>query len=168
MEKGGTAMNIVITMSRRFGTGASVIAQELSDRLGIPVYDKAYIEHELQGDTYETETQVIKKLAEKPCIILGRCASEILKNQVNVFNIYVSAAKEDRINRIMEQKQLSYDDAKAMIEKNDKERAEYYYEHTGMVWGDVNNYHMILDTSTLGIENCADILIRYFEKIEVI
>lgn len=161
-------MNIVITMSRRFGTGASLIAQELSEKLGIPVYDKAYIEHELQGNDFESEAEVIKNLAQQPCIILGRCASEILKNQPNVFNVYVSAAKEDRIHRIMDQKKLSYDDAKEMLEKNDKERSEYYYEHTGMVWGDVNNYHMILDTSTLGIENCADILIRYFEKIEII
>ena len=36
-------MNLVITMSRRFGTGASAIAAELSERLDIPVYDKAYI-----------------------------------------------------------------------------------------------------------------------------
>jgi len=161
-------MNIIITMSRRFGTGASVIAKELSGKLGIPVYDKAYIEHELKGNDFESEAEVIKNLAKQPCIILGRCASEILKNQPNVFNVYVSAAKEDRIHRIMEQKSLSYDAAKEMLEKNDKERAEYYYAHTGMVWGDVNNYHMILDTSTLGIENCADILIRYFEKIEII
>ena len=34
-------MKLVITMSRRFGTGASIIAAELSERLGIPVYDKA-------------------------------------------------------------------------------------------------------------------------------
>lgn len=161
-------MNIVITMSRRFGTGASVIAQELSEKLGIPVFDKAYIEHELQGNDYESEAEVIKNLAQQPCIILGRCASEILKSQPNVFNVYVSAAKEDRIHRVMEQKNLTFDAAKEMLEKNDKERAKYYYEHTGMVWGDVNNYHMILDTSTLGVENCADILIRYFEKAEII
>ena len=36
-------MKLVITMSRRFGTGASIIASELSERLGVPVYDKAYI-----------------------------------------------------------------------------------------------------------------------------
>ena len=55
-----------------------------------------------------------------------------------------------------------------MLEKNDTERADYYYENTGKVWGDVNNYHMILDTTKQGIENCADILIRYFERVEII
>ena len=161
-------MNLVITMSRRYGTGASMIAQELSERLGIPVYDKAYIENEIQGDDFNKEAAFIKELAKQSCIILGRCASEILKGQPNVFNVYVCADKEDRIERIMEKESLNYDDAKTLLEKNDRQRAEFNVEHTGRVWGDVSNYHMILDTSKLGAENCADILIKYFERIEVI
>ena len=161
-------MNLVITMSRRFGTGASLIAGELSEKLHIPVYDKAYIEHELQENTYATETEAIRKLAEHSCIILGRCASEILAGQPNVFNVYVVADKEDRIRRIMEKEGLSYDEAKSMLEQNDRERAAYYNEHTGKLWGDVNNYHMILDTSKLGIENCAEIMRKYFERVELI
>ncbi|MBR1700350.1 MAG: cytidylate kinase-like family protein [Lachnospiraceae bacterium] len=161
-------MNLVITMSRRFGTGASLIAKELSEKLDIPVYDKAYIEHQMEESSYATESEVIKKLAENPCIILGRCASEILAGQPNVFNIYIVADREDRIQRIMKKEDLSYEDAKIMLEENDKARAAYYNENTGKLWGDVNNYHMILDTSKLGIENCADILMRYFEKVELI
>lgn len=161
-------MNLVITMSRRFGTGASVIAQELSEKLDIPVYDRAYIEHELQDNDFASEAEVIKNLALEPCIILGRCASEILEQQGNVFNVYISADKEARIQRIMEKESLSYEEAKKMLEKNDRERARYYNENTGKVWGDVNNYHMILDTTTLGIENCADIMIRYFKRVEII
>ena len=161
-------MNLVITMSRRFGTGASMIAEELSKRLGIPVYDKAYIENELHENAFSDEAEVIRKLADRPCIILGRCASEILKDSPNVFNIYICADKEDRIRRIMKKENLSHDAAKDLIEKNDKERAAYYHQHTGLLWGDVNNYHMILDTSVLGAENCADILMKYFERIDVI
>ncbi len=161
-------MNLVITMSRRFGTGASMIAEELSKKLGIPVYDKAYIENALHDNDYSDETEVIRTLAEKSCIILGRCASEILKDQPNVFNIYVCADKEDRIQRIMKKESISHEEAKELIEKNDRERSEYYYKNTGKVWGDVNNYHMILDTSKLGAENCADILMKYFERIEII
>lgn len=161
-------MNLVITISRRFGTGAGLIAEELSGKLNVPVYDKAYIEHELEDDSYADEAEVIRELASHSCIILGRCASEILKDQGNVFNIYVCADKEDRIRRVMEKKSLGYEEAKATLEKNDRERADYYYRHTGKVWGDVNNYHMILDTSQLGIENCAGILIKYFERVEII
>ncbi len=145
-----------------------MIASELSEKLGVPVYDKAYIENELQENNYLSESQLIKELAQKSCIILGRCASEILKDQPNVFNVYVCADKEDRIHRIMNKENLTYEDAKAMLEENDRKRADYYNEHTGKVWGDVTNYHMILDTTKLGIENCADILIKYFERVEII
>lgn len=161
-------MNLVITMSRRFGTGASMIAAELSEKLGVPVYDKAYMEHEMQDSSYESEAALIKKLAQQSCIILGRCASEILKDQPNVFNVYVCADKEDRIQRIMKKESLSHEEAKVMLEQNDKARADFYHANTGKVWGDVNNYHMILDTTALGIENCADIMIRYFERVEII
>lgn len=161
-------MKLVITMSRRFGTGASMIAKELSEKLGIPVYDKAYMEHELEQDNFANEVKLIKELAENSCIILGRCASEVLKDCSYGFHVYISADKEDRISRVMEKERLSYGEAKKMLEKNDKDRAAYYEKHTGKVWGDVNNYHMILDTSRLGAENCADIMIKYFEKIEVL
>lgn len=161
-------MKLVITMSRRYGTGASIIARELSKRLEIPVYDKVNVEQELYKNIYESEVEVIKELAQKPCIILGRCASEILKDRKNVFNIYVCADKEDRVRRIMEKDGISYEEADEKVERTDEERALYYHEHTGKAWGDVNNYHMILNTSDLGVENCADILMRYFEKMEYI
>ncbi|MEE1243585.1 MAG: cytidylate kinase-like family protein [Frisingicoccus sp.] len=161
-------MQLVITMSRRYGTGASVIAKELSERLGVPVYDKADVEQEVRKNAYETEAEAIRELAEEPCIILGRCASEILKDQSNVINIYVCAEKEDRIQRIMKQDQLSYEDAVKRIEETDAEREKYYNQHTGRIWGDVTNYHVILDTSKWGIENCADVLIQYLERMQYI
>ena len=161
-------MKLVITMSRRFGTGASVIAKELSERLDIPVYDKAYIEQKIDDHEYESEAEAIRKLAEKPCIILGRCASDILKDKRNVLNIFVCASKEDRIKRIMKLESLTYEEAAIKVETTDKERAAYYYEHTGKTWGDINDYHMILDTTELGVDNCANILMQYFEKLEYI
>ena len=109
-------MNLVITMSRRFGTGASVIAKELSQRLNIPVYDKAYIEHEIDSQHYMTEAEAILELANEPCIILGRSASYILKDKMNVLNIYIVADKEDRIRRIMEKESLTYEAAHHMVE----------------------------------------------------
>ncbi len=161
-------MGLVITMSRRYGTGASTIAKELSERLDLPVYDKVDVEQEVRKNAFETEAEAIRELAEQPCIILGRCASEILKDQSNVFNIYVCAEKEDRIRRVMERDSLSYEDAVKRIEETDAEREKYYYQHTGKTWGDVSDYHIILDTSRWGIENCADVLIRYFERMQYI
>lgn len=161
-------MKLVITMSRRYGTGASRIAEELSERLQIPVYDKVALEEKLGEGNYESEAAVIRKLAEESCIILGRCASEILKDKRNAFHVYVYADKEDRIQRVMSKEGISYEDAEVKIDQTDRERAEYYHEHTGKAWGDVNNYHMLLNTSEIGVDRCADVLIQYFENKEII
>lgn len=161
-------MNLVITISRRYGTGASIIADDLSKKLGIPVYDKAFIEERLNDHDFETEAEAIRKMAEAPCIILGRSASEILKDQKNAFNIYVCADKEERIKRIMEHESLTGEAAREKLERTDQARADYYHECTGKAWGDVNNYHMIMDTTKLGVENCAGILVKYFESKEYI
>lgn len=161
-------MKLVITISRLYGTGASAIARDLAKQLDIPVYNKDYIEHALAEHVYETEAEAIRELANSPCIILGRCASDILKDRRNVLNIYVTAEKEDRIHRVMDIYSLDYEDAKSFMKKNDEAREEYYHEHTGKVWGDVNNYHLILDSSELGIENCANVLMQYLERLEYI
>lgn len=87
---------------------------------------------------------------------------------MNVLNIFVCADKEDRIKRIMELESLDREAAQKKVEDTDKERAAYYYENTGKTWGDVNDYHMILDTSELGVDNCANILMQYFERLEYI
>lgn len=161
-------MKLVITMSRRYGTGASVIANELSKKLGVPVYDKVNVEETLCKKAYASEVEVIQELAKEPCIILGRCASEILKDKKNVFNIYICADKEDRVKRIAEKESLTQEEALKRVEETDKERSAYYYEHTGKAWGDVNNYHMILNTTDLGVENCTGIVMRYFEQMEYV
>lgn len=161
-------MKLVITMSRRYGTGSGQIAKELSERLGIPVYDKAIVEEKLGDGSYESEASVIRELAKEPCIILGRCASEILKDKRNVFNIYICADRADRIRRIMANENISHEEAEAKLDETDSERSIYYHEHTGKAWGDVNNYHMILNTSEIGVERCADVLIEYFERKEII
>ena len=84
-------MILVFTMSRRFGTGASIIAKELSERLHIPVYDKDDVEHGMRENAFESVLYVFCELFFFSCIIIGRCASEFLKDKSNVINIYVCA-----------------------------------------------------------------------------
>ena len=161
-------MKLVITMSRRYGTGTKQMAEILSKRLGVPVYDRKYVAEEMKKDIYDSEADVIRYLAKEPCIILGRGACEVLKRQKNAFHIYVCADKEDRVQRIMINDGLTYEEALDAVEKTDRERSAYYHQLTGKTWGDVKNYQMILNTSDHGVEGCVDILLRYFEQKELI
>lgn len=162
-------MNLVLTFSRRYGTGASVIAEMLSKKFNIPIYGKDYICKSIQHAEDISEQQVeIKKLAQNPCIIVGRGASEILKDQANVINIFVTANKSDRIKRIAEKEGVSEEEAAVHMKKVDEERIRFYETNTGKFWGDFDNYDIIIDSSEYGIENCADVICKYLEYHEII
>ena len=63
---------------------------------------------------------------------------------------------KDSIKKNLEEKK-----AKETIEKTDKKRAAYYNYYTGDRWGDIQNYHLSLNTDTIGVDNCVDILEKY-------
>ena len=117
---------------------------------------------------YDSEAEAIRELAKSPCIILGRCASDILKDRLKRPETF-SLRRQRRPYIPHHGAGIPHPrGGQRKVESTDKERAAYYYEHTGKTWGDVNDYHMILNTSELGVENCADILMHYFEKLEYI
>ena len=40
----------------------------------------------------------------------------------------------------------------------DKRRKAFYQFYTDLEWGNVNNYHLALDSGEIGIEKCIDII----------
>ena len=129
-----------------------------------PVYDRAYIEQQVNDRMYDSEAEAIRNLAEKPCIILGRCASDILKDRMNVLNIFVCADKEDRIKRIMKLEDLSYEDAKRKSIRLMNSVLLIIMNIQEKPGGDVNDYHMILDTSALGSRKLSGYFNALFRK----
>ena len=43
----------------------------------------------------------------------------------------------------------------------DRRRASYYQYYTDNKWGDYENYHLILDSGAIGIENAAEVVLAY-------
>lgn len=160
-----SALNAVLTVSRRYGSGTSVIVNRLSELYGLPVYGKDYICRNVQNkEDMEQQNALIRELAQKPCIIVGRGASEVLKDQPNVINIYIFADRKDRIARIAKKENLSPEDAEKRVKTVDRERGAYYEQNTGKYWGDFDNYDLILDSGKYGIEKCADIIVEYLRR----
>ena len=67
---------------------------------------------------------------------------------------------EYRIHRIRE----IYGEKERINEKvlndMDKRRAAYYQFYTDRKWGDAANYTLTLDTSVIGVEKCAEIIVK--------
>ena len=66
---------------------------------------------------------IIRKLAAREsCVIIGRSADYILKEQKPILRIFIYAPDEIRIKNVMESHNLSADDAKLLIVEKDKHR----------------------------------------------
>ncbi|NLW78555.1 MAG: cytidylate kinase-like family protein [Ruminococcaceae bacterium] len=96
--------------------------------------------------------------AEGPCVIIGRCADYVLRGHPRMLSVFVHAPLEVRIKRVARLHNLPEDDARALIRKTDRSRANYYSFYTDRDWGGIDNYHLALGTGRLEVEQAAELL----------
>ena len=106
---------------------------------------------------FEAECQVVRDLAKKGnCVIVGRCADYVLRNYSNCLKVFFSAPLESRIKRVVQRQNISEKEARAVVQKNEKLRADNYRYYTRRMWGAAGNFDLSLNTD-LGeeyIESC--------------
>lgn len=108
-------------------------------------------------------SEMIRTLAQKPCVILGRCADDILSDR-KILRIFVCADIDDRIKSVMGRFEgMNEKQAAALIKKQDKHRANYYNYFTGKNWGEACNYDICVNTSRISLDKgveLVDILLK--------
>ena len=76
--------------------------------------------------------------------------------------VFIHADMEKRAQRIEELYGQREESSIKRLRDKDKRRAAYYSFYTDMEWGDVQNYHIALDSGYLGIETCTGIIVSLF------
>ncbi len=119
----------------------------------------------LNGDNlFRVQADLIKKIAqESPCIIVGRCADYILRDNPELVKLFLYADGESRVKTIMERNNVDEKEARSAVHKADKRRSNYYNFYTNSEWGCVNNYHLCMDTTALPEEKCVEYLYDYIK-----
>ena len=92
------------------------------------------------------------------CVIVGRCADYILRDRKDVLRVFIYADMEKRIEHSVKEYGMPKSSAREEIARSDRERARHYNMFTDRKWGDRANYDILLDSGTLGYENCAQII----------
>ena len=106
---------------------------------------------------FNYQAKIIRELAqEESCVIIGRCADYILKDQTNVVRVFVHAPWEFRVEQASQKISGSREDVEKFLLKDDKRKQEYYRKFTGGVWNDATNYDLCLNSGKLGFEKCVD------------
>lgn len=113
-----------------------------------------------EENLFNYQAMVIKNLAsEESCVIVGRCADYVLRNEPHVVRVFIYADEEHCIKNVAEVKGITdRKEAIKTIASTDKERAAYYKAHTGREWIDARNYDLCLNSGDLGFSKCVDII----------
>lgn len=127
--------------------------------LGLYSYDMT-----IGQKVFLAQFDAIKKIAEnESCVIVGRCADYVLRDEPNVINIFVCATMEDKIERAVKYYGLNPNKVVSQIQKMDKKRKSYYNFYTDRDWGKANTYDLCIN-SKIGIEASVDAIIAYLSK----
>ena len=114
---------------------------------------------------WNVQCGVILQLAEKgPCVIVGRNADYILKDRPDCLHAFIHASTEFRADRIVRLYGESEKSPEMRLQEKDKRRRVNYHHYTGRTWGIAQNYDVCLNSSTLGVEACADIILSMVQN----
>ncbi len=137
--------------------GSNVLGASMHFGYKMPLNDKLFI----------LQSEVIKEYAAAgSCVIIGRCADYVLKDEKDILKIFIYSDLEHRVARIKER----YPDIKStqiidVINKTDKRRASYYNFYTGNKWGKYDNYDLAINSSTFGIDGTARLIAEFAKNI---
>ena len=119
-----------------------------------------------EDNIYQAQSDVMIQLAQKgPCVIVGRSADYILRDDFNVISIFLHSSIEDRIHRIIKRGDCDNEkDAREMAIKQNKLRANYYNFYTDKTWGNSESYDLSIDCSKLGTQATVQFIVEYVKK----
>ncbi len=97
-------------------------------------------------------------------VVVGRCAETMLKYHPTLVSIFVLSDWEAKVERVMRIYELSKEEAESLIYRNDRKRKEYHNYYCKIKWGDSRNYDISVNSSRLGEDETAQMLVEYIQK----
>lgn len=113
----------------------------------------------INEELFSLQAEIIKDLANQgPCIMIGRGADYILRGNARMLSVFVHADMETKMDSVCSHYNVSREEGAAMIRRTDKQRSAYYNYYTEYRWGDIDNYDIVLNRTSLGVERCVQML----------
>lgn len=133
----------------------SLFGGHFSPTVELPITDRLFL----------AQSDVIRRFAQKgSCVIVGRAANYILRDDPDVINVFIHRDQDERINQVSKLYNLSRSKAAETVKKIDKQRGSYYSYYTDRNWGLAENYDICLNSGFLGEDSCVAIICDFIEK----
>lgn len=108
---------------------------------------------------FVSESKIIQELAEKePCIIIGRCADFILRDNPKTLKVFCYSDMESAISRCTNEYGIKKENAEAEIRRINRNRIHHYEYYTGGKWGEPHHYNLMLNTGTISLETACKLI----------
>lgn len=105
------------------------------------------------------QIKVINEIAEEGnCVIIGRGADYILRDRDDCLNVFVYADMKFKSERILARYGATEKKIEDRIKDKDTKRRVFYRSFAMREWGVYQNYHMMLDSGTVGVDRCVDMI----------
>lgn len=156
-EAGLTEAIVAEEDERPIGLGAMVSGNPFADSASL---GRAFYSEEER--VFAAESKVIEEIASKgSCVVIGRCASSILRDAgCNVLSVFIYADDDDRARRIAQRNGLSEKAAMRKAEKVDRMRKRYFDFYSDTPWGEPASYDLMVSSSRYGIDGTADVIAK--------
>ena len=119
-------------------------------------------------ELFRYQSEAIRDIARQGnAIFVGRASDYVLRD-MECLDVFICAPMADRVARVCERTGMSAEEAEKHIVKKERARAEYYNFFTFGNWGVASNYDLCLDSSLVGIEGCAEIIIEFGRRAGLI
>ena len=121
----------------------------------------------LNDKLFLLQSEVIRESAKKGSgVYIGRCADYVLREEPCVLRVFIHGDLAHREARVKERHpELKSSQIINVIEKTDKRRSTYYNFYTGNKWGHFENYDLLVNSSTLGIQGTAHLIADLAKKM---
>ncbi len=164
--------NLIMMVSGESGLSASYIEEKEQSIAGtlLANFNSQYYNNLTNDDNlFIAESNAIKEIAKREsCVIVGRCADYVLKDEDYVFKIFVYSDDEGKVQRAIKYYGLEEKNALKEINKINKAREKHYNHYTGSEWKDLEHYDFTINVDKFGIEKTVEIIEEMINEKKVI
>lgn len=154
--------SLVITVAQAEGSQGREIAEGLARRLGLTYVDEAVIKLATENlDQCEIEAYIRELGRHGRVLIVGCGANFILRDFSGVVNILLEAPLSCRIERVMQEQNLSRPSAERRVFQADGRYAAYIRRYYGPEWTDTDLYDLVINTARLTSSEAIETLSRF-------
>jgi cytidylate kinase len=95
-----------------------------------------------------------------PVVIVGRGAPAALATRTDALHVFCCAPHESLVATVMAREHVPRDRAEHLVQDTNRQRAQYVRRYFERDWRDAANYDLCVNTSTLGVDGAADLIVH--------